>query len=112
MDSAIRLYLDENVPVVVAEQLQRRGIDVVTARDLEALGDSDISHLARAVQMGCVFCTYDSDFLIMAAEGIEHCGIVYGQGDKDYIGEWVKGLELLCAIYTAEEMLNRVEYLP
>ncbi|MDQ7028127.1 MAG: DUF5615 family PIN-like protein [Anaerolineae bacterium] len=30
----LRFYLDENIPVEIAKQLQSRGIDVVTARDL------------------------------------------------------------------------------
>jgi predicted nuclease of predicted toxin-antitoxin system len=44
----IRFYLDENVPVAVATQLKRRQIEVVTARDLHALGDSDEHHFQRA----------------------------------------------------------------
>lgn len=37
---ALRFYLDENVPVAVADQLRQRGITVVTVRDLALLGDS------------------------------------------------------------------------
>ncbi len=40
----LRFYLDENVSVEVARQLQARGIDVVTVRDLRLLGDSDENH--------------------------------------------------------------------
>lgn len=38
----MHFYLDENVPVAVATQLRRRNIEVVTARDLDALGDSRV----------------------------------------------------------------------
>jgi hypothetical protein len=31
--------------------------------------------------------------------------------DKHWIGDWVKGLELIHAVYTADEMQNHVEYL-
>jgi predicted nuclease of predicted toxin-antitoxin system len=70
--TSIHFYLDENVPVAVANQLKRRHIAVVTARDLEALGESDASHLHRAVVMGAVFCTHDADFVDIAAQGISH----------------------------------------
>lgn len=54
MAAKIRFYLDENVPVAVATQLRRRGLDAVTVRDLGVLGDSDTNHLRRAAGMGRV----------------------------------------------------------
>jgi hypothetical protein len=36
---------------------------------------------------------------------------VFGQAEKHWIGAWVKGLELIYAVFTAEGMRNRVEYL-
>lgn len=108
---AIQFYLDENMPVAVADQLRKRGIQAVTVRDLHLLGDTDINHLARATEMGCVLCTYDTDYAKLAAGGMEHAGIILGQFPKHGIGEWVRELLLYHAIYTAEEMRNRVEYL-
>ena len=106
----LRFYLDENVQVVIAEQLKRRGIEAVTARDLNTLGDSDVSHLERATRMGYVLCTYDADYVDLAASGIEHAGIVFGQQHKHTVGEWVAFLELVHSIYDAEEMHNLIEY--
>jgi hypothetical protein len=103
--------LDENIPVAIADQLRRRGIEVMTVRDLDTLGDSDEHHLTRATQLGYVLCTYDADYIDLIANGAEHAGIVKGQADKHWIGEWVKGLELIHAVYTAEDMHNHVEYL-
>lgn len=111
MAADIRFYLDENVSVAIADQLHKRGIEAVTARDLDKLGDSDVNHLARATQMAYVLCTHDSDYIALAASGIPHAGIVFGQQDQHGIGDWVKGLELIHAFYTAEEMQNHVEYL-
>jgi predicted nuclease of predicted toxin-antitoxin system len=54
LDNAIRLYFDENVDLEVARQIRGRGVEVVTARDLGLLGDTDENHLNRAVQMGYV----------------------------------------------------------
>jgi hypothetical protein len=38
-------------------------------------------------------------------------GIVLGQPEKHYIGEGVRWLELMHAIYTANEMCDRIEFL-
>ena len=109
--AALRFYLDENIPVAIAEQLKRRGIDVVTVRDLELLGEEDMNHLERAAAMGYVLCTHDADNVRLATSGIEHAGIIIGQQEKHWIGERVKGLTLYHTVYTAEEMKNRLEYL-
>lgn len=39
MATKVRFFLDENMPVVIAKQLKRRGIEAVTVRDLGLLGD-------------------------------------------------------------------------
>jgi hypothetical protein len=109
--SDILYYLDENIPIVIAEQLKRKGIDVVTVRDIGRLGDSDENHLQRASEMGRVLCKHDQDFLRLAAEGINHKGIVFGIQDLHSIGDWVRGLELIHAILKPDDMENNVEYL-
>jgi len=109
--AVIRLYLDENLSPKIAHQLQRRGIDVITAHDVDALGDTDENHLQRATNLGRVLCTHDADYLILSSSGVEHTGIVYGIQEKHRIGDWVNGLELICSVYTPQDMLNHVEYL-
>ena len=37
MAAKLRFYLDENVPIALAVQLKRRGIEAVTVRHLELL---------------------------------------------------------------------------
>jgi hypothetical protein len=108
---AIRYYLDENVEIAVAVQLRLRGIDVVTVRDIGQLGDTDINHLTRASAMGYVLCTYDRDYLQLAQDGVEHNGIIFANRLKTQIGDWVRQLVLIHAIYTPEDMHNYVEYL-
>lgn len=110
-DNPLRFYLDEQMPLVIARQVRRLGIEVVTARDLNALGDSDENHLKRAADMGYVLCTLDDDFLALAAAGSQHAGIVYGIAEIHTIGDWVRFLELMHGVYEAEEMINRVEFL-
>ena len=111
MEAAICLYLDENLSPKIAEQLVLRGIDAVSVRDLDLLGDSDSNHFERANDLERVLVTSDVDFLRLAAEDNNHVGIVFGiQGDHS-IGDWVKKLELLCLVYTPDDMKNHVEYL-
>ncbi|MBL8134428.1 MAG: DUF5615 family PIN-like protein [Anaerolineae bacterium] len=110
MVTKVRFYLDENVQIAVAEQLRRRGIEVLTVRDLNMLGDTDLSHLTRAARMGYVLCTHDADYIELAASGTEHAGIVFGQQHKHSIGEWIAFLELIHLVYNAEDMINLVEY--
>jgi hypothetical protein len=109
--NAIRLYFDENVEIAVAEQIQAHGIEAVTVRDLARLGDTDENRLARATQMGHVLCTCDQDYLRLAAEGVEHAGIIFAQDRTTTIGDWLRRLELICGVLTAEDMKNHVEYL-
>lgn len=111
MEAAISLYLDENLSPRIAEQLQQRGIDAVSVRDLNLLGDIDTNHLERATAMGRVLVTTDVDFLRLAAEGREHKGIIFGHQQDFTLGDWVKDLELLCFVYTPDDMNNHVEYL-
>lgn len=46
----LHFYLDENLPIQIAHQLIVRGIDVVTVRDLDLLGETDVNHLQNASQ--------------------------------------------------------------
>jgi hypothetical protein len=96
--------------IAIADQLVTRGIDAVTVRDLGLLGDEDINHLEKATALGRVMCTHDTDYVDLAVQGIQHCGIVIGKHGLLGIGDWVKFLELVHGVYNAEEMFNRVEY--
>jgi hypothetical protein len=109
--ASVRLYIDENLSPVIAQQLQLRGFEVLSVRDLGALGDSDPDQFARAQTIGCAVVTADADFLRMAARQSEHCGIIYGRQQGHSISDWVTALELICMIYTADDMVNRIEYL-
>jgi len=103
--------MDENVDPEIAVQLVRIGIEVVTVRDLQLLGDTDLNHLKRATEMGSVLCTHDSDFLRMHNEDNDHAGIAFGQHYGSTIGGWVKALRNLYDTKSAEEMIGQVEFL-
>ena len=102
---------DESVELAVSEQLTIVGIDVVSAHSLEKLGDSDTNHLIRATEMGRVLCTYDTDFLRLATDNTEHCGIVFATHQKTSIGGWVREIRVLHSRYSAEDLKGMVVYL-
>lgn len=110
MTGDLRLYIDENITPEVAQQLRARGINAVAVRDLASLGDTDEHHLIRATDMNRVLVTCDQDFLMLAANGAEHAGIIFGTHQHN-IGVWVRELELVCAVVSAEEMRNKVEFI-
>lgn len=74
-EESLRFYLDEHVDVEIARQLNDRGIDTLTVRDLETQGMGDPIQLRIATDLGRVLCTLDRHFLDLAATGIEHAGI-------------------------------------
>ncbi|MGH2537392.1 MAG: DUF5615 family PIN-like protein [Candidatus Promineifilaceae bacterium] len=84
---------------------------MVGARDLGLLGEEDTTHLERATRDGRVQVTTDADFLQLAAAGMQHAGIVFGVQEGRTIGDWVRDLELICFVYSADEMVNHGEYL-
>ncbi|MCY3867617.1 MAG: DUF5615 family PIN-like protein [Chloroflexi bacterium] len=111
-DQKLRFYLDEHMPVVIARELMRRGIDTVTVKGLELRGDSDENHLALATQLGRCICTMDDDYVKLAKLNVAHAGIVIGtRKDRQAIGTWVRFLIWMHNTYTREAMRNHVEYL-
>lgn len=73
----IRYHLDESVNHAVATGLRQRGIDVTTVIDAGLTGADDEAQLAFARTHGRVTVSHDSDFLRLAAAGVEHAGIAY-----------------------------------
>ena len=111
-DRKLRFYLDELMPVAIAEQLNRRGIDTITVRDLRLQGRSDAHHLNLASELGRVLCTLDDDYFGLIEDIASHSGVVFG-ARKDFrsIGTWVRFLIWMHESYSQDDMKNRVEYL-
>jgi predicted nuclease of predicted toxin-antitoxin system len=76
-----RVYLDEDVSVLLAQLLQAREIDTLTARDAGMLGKSDKEHLRKASELQRILVTHNrSDFeelySIFLQEDLRHSGII------------------------------------
>jgi predicted nuclease of predicted toxin-antitoxin system len=111
MPRTIRFHLDEHVPQAVADGLRRLGIAVTTTADAGLSGAKDSDQIAYALGQGRVIFTEDDDFLVLAAAGTIHAGIVYCHQNTRSIGQIIHALELLWQVYEADEMKNRIEFI-
>lgn len=109
--SKLRFYLDENMDPEIAEQLRRRGLDALSARDVSLLKVSDDVQLRYAAVHGRVLCTKDSGFANPANWDIEHGGIAYFPDSSVSIGYIVRALQEVYRDETAESMKNSLRYL-
>jgi hypothetical protein len=114
---SIRSYFDHHVPERFAIDIRRRGFDAVMARDVGNERASDEAHLAWATEHGRVVLTSDfDDYPVLADrwffEGRDHAGIILLEQPRwTSYGELLRRLLFLLDTLTAEEMVNRVEWL-
>jgi uncharacterized protein with PIN domain len=105
-----KFLTDEHITNAVAHGLRARGIDASTAAEAGQLGASDAALLAVARTEDRVLITADPDHLRLHAAGVRHAGILFAPADAS-IGLLIGGAMLIAEVLTAEEMLNRVEFL-
>lgn len=111
MSERIRFHLDENVDPDIALALRRRSIDVTTTLEMGMAGQSDTAQLAFVRQQQRVIVTHDTDFLKLASQTSDHCGIAFCKKDVRSIGEIIWGLVLIYEVLTPEELKGWIEYL-
>ena len=112
----MRLLLDEHYDRRIAEQLRRRGHDVVAATERsDLLGLPDDELLARAHVDRRALLTEDvRDFTRLvrdaAASGVDHHGLVFAHPralprGSDTIGRFVSALDELLRLHPGEDAL-------
>lgn len=110
-----KIYCDESVNQKIVGGLKRRGVNVISAKDLKHLGLTDEEQLGISCALKACLFTVDDDFLKISREwseqGKEHCGIIYSHPLKLSIGECISLLEVVASIFDLDEIKNRVEYL-
>jgi hypothetical protein len=112
----VPLYLDVHVPLAIAEQLRRRGVDVVHAIEegTDRLADEELLEVAR--QQGRVLFAQDIRFRVMAEdwqrEGRAFAGLLYGHQLGATIGQYVLELELIAKASEPSEWVNAVQHIP
>ncbi len=102
--------MDEHVPKVVTEGLQRRGVDVVTIQELGLQAANDKQHPEQAAREGRVVFTQDADFLRLHAAGVSHRGIVYAPQHTP-IPHIVRSLMPIHDVLTPDDLVRHIEFL-
>ena len=111
----IRLYLDEDVSVFVAQLLRPHGFDVLTTREAHHLGYTDPAQLHFAASNHRAILTHnraDFESLHEAAlrEQRAHAGIlIANRRASDF--ELARRIMIVLDTFTAEEITNQLLYL-
>ena len=114
---SIRLYFDHNGNPRLAADIRGAGHDAIAAREVSNCELSDANQLWWATSNGRGIVTYDlDDFPMLAAmwarEGHDHAGITLArQPPAVPYGEMLRRLLRLLDTLTADEMVNRIEWL-
>lgn len=113
---SVKLYMDEHVPSAVTVGLRVRDDEVLTAQEDGMDHQADPALMDRAMALGRVIFTSDTDFLREAhrrqREGLSFSGVIFARQGRLSIGAIVRDLHLIAECATADELANRVLYLP
>jgi hypothetical protein len=115
--TVIRLYVDEDASeTAVVVGLRVRGLDVVTAQEAGRLTLSDPEQLAFAAQQRRVLYTFNvRDYARLHVEflvaGQDHHGIFAIPDQRISIGEKIRRVRSRASAFSAEDMINRLEFL-
>ena len=115
--SEVGLYIDEDAEEnAVMQGLRARGADLLTTSEAERCGTADREQLAFAVAQGRAIYTFNvGDFAKLHRHYLrnsnDHFGIIVIPDQRYTIGEKIRRVAGLISRFTAEEMINRMEYL-
>lgn len=111
------LYLDEDsMDHALVLALRARGVDVLTTQEAGMLARLDEENLEFASSQGRVLYSYNvADFYRLHTAwltgGRSHAGLILGQQQQYSIGEQLRRLLKLIAARSAEDMVDRAEFL-
>jgi uncharacterized protein with PIN domain len=112
--AAIRLYLDEDITDTLARVLRARGFDAVSVYEVERTGVSDQEQLSFAISQQRAILTFNVKHFVglsqlYASESKSHHGIIVS--NQLELGELLRRVLNLLRLHTAEEMIDRLEWL-
>lgn len=112
--SPIRLYLDEDVSILVGEMIRARGFDVLTTRDAGNLAASDLRQLEFSIREGRVLLTHNRvDFERLALRYFEdqltHAGMIVAF--RRLPSDIVSRLLGIMSREDADAMVNQIRYI-
>ena len=111
----IRLYLDEDVSVLLAQLLRPHGFDVLTTRDAQNLSCSDVAQLQFATSHQRAIlthnrCDYERLHEATLQEQRLHAGIlIANRRASDF--ELARRIMTVLNTFTAEDVTNQLLYL-
>ena len=108
-----RVYLDEDVSVLVAVLLQAYGFDAITTRDESMLGQTDEAQLAHAARQGRCMVThnrvhFERLHVQMLEGGVGHAGVIVSAERRPH--ELARRIARLLNALTADEIANQLLY--
>jgi hypothetical protein len=113
---SVVFYVDEHVHGAIIHGLRRRGVDVLTVQDDGYGNKDDPILLDRALAIGRVMVTQDTDFLREGRRrqmaGEPFAGVAYGPQDLHAIRRYIDDLELIAKVDELPDWMNQVKYLP
>jgi uncharacterized protein with PIN domain len=109
-----RIYLDEDVDVLLATLLSARGYDVEHAKDAAQLGKSDEAQLRYATESGRVILSHNRmHFEALASAWFEqaesHAGIIIA--GRRPIHELARRTLVLLADVSADALIDNIRYI-
>lgn len=110
----IKLYMDENIPLITTRVLRSRGFDVLTTEEATNKGTDDAAQLEFAAQEGRAIVTINRiDFEVLAQEyfdkDIPHYGIFISPDIA--AGKIADRLSRFLDMITEAEMIGQVVYI-
>ena len=111
------LYMDEDsMGLALARGLRAPNIDVLTAQEAGMIEQRDADQLDFAARNGRAICTSNTrDFWTLHSahltEGKRHAGIILIPQQRYGVGEQIRRLLRLATTLSAEDMIDRAEFL-
>ena len=115
--SLVRLYIDEDsMSRAFVRALRSRNVNVLTALEAGMIERADLEHLVFATKHTRVLYTFNvKDFFDLHTTLIQqnrsHAGLILVRQQNYSIGEQTRRVLKLIVTTSAEEMVNRVEFL-
>lgn len=115
--SAARIYVDEDAEqAVVIAGLVRAGFNTLTTTQARRLGSSDAEQLRFSTAQGRVFYSLNARDIVRIhgewlAAGANHAGIIVIPYQRHSIREKLRRLSSLLTTISAEDFVNRIEFL-
>lgn len=115
--SQFRLYLDEDVQrQALVKALRDSGVEVMTTTEAGNVGQNDDQQLSWAAAQAYTLYSFNvRDFnrihTAYMTQGKEHSGIILAQRQSYSIGDQLRGLKLLVAELSAEDIKDQLVFL-